>query len=54
MPGSVTFTRGQPRQWGVRVYMGDGGLVRRHPVLILLSLARLSRPRGPPARTSRS
>ena len=34
--GGVTFTRGQTRQGGVGVNMGDGVLVRGHPVLVLL------------------
>ena len=31
----VTFAGGQPRQGGVGVNMGDGVLVRRHPVAVL-------------------
>ena len=31
----VTFAGGQPSQGGVGVNMGDGVLVRRHPVAVL-------------------
>ena len=33
--GGVTFAGGQPSQGGVGVNMGDGVLVRRHPVAVL-------------------